>query len=185
MRAPLTQSLLATIDSLEPGLRSDVLGGVRRAALDDVRGALPIVWVPFSTHMEIVESLSRVVGNEEYVRVWRKTMTGAFGRPFLRSFVAMSKTLFDFKPQGLLGKSEHIYRHVTRDLGSLTFTTAGENGGVAALWGFPSGFAFREYSEGMRGCFLAGLEILRYTGTAEIVELNEGVGSARFRIDWR
>jgi hypothetical protein len=170
MRAPLTQSLLATIDSLEPGLRSDVLGKVRRSTLDEVRGALPIVWLPFSSHMEIVESLSRVVG--------------AFGRPFLRSFVAMSKTLFDFNPLGLLGKSEHIYHHVTRGLGSLTFAAEGNHGGTAVLWGFPSGFAFRMYSEGMRGCFLAALDILSFTGSADIVEINERVGSARFRIVW-
>jgi len=185
MRAPLTQSLLATIESLDPLLRGRVLGGIRRGAVDEVRSALPITWVPFPVHMEIVGALSRVVGEEEFVHVWRRTMVGAFGRPFLRSFVAMSKTIFEFKPAGLFSKASHIYHHVTRGLGSLTFAPETAETGIAHLWGFPSGFAFRTYAEGMCGCFLAALDILDHPGTSELAEVNERIGSAKYRIAWK
>ncbi len=184
MRAAQTQSLLAAIGRLSPRERDEVLGRIGAASLQQAESALALGWLPMSLHMRISDHLRDVVGAERNVNVWRDTMLRSFERPFLKSFVSMTVSIFGLTPGGLFRRADRVYEHITRGLGVLRFEPTGPRSGNVELTGFPaSRYRFVCYVEGLEGCLGATIAVCGARDQVTVTHVDD-VGDASYRVSW-
>jgi len=185
MRAAQAQSLLAAVRRLPARERVAVLEQLDPRTLPAIESCLAVAWVPMFVHMDLSDALRDVVGPVRNVEVWRSTMTASFNRPFLRGFVHMTTSLLGLSPSSLFRRGESIYGHVTRDIGSIRFVSAGSNEGLIEMEGFPaSEFTFPCYVEGLHGCLLACFDVCRSDGRIIVTGQDARAGSATYHAIW-
>jgi len=184
MRAAQTQSLLAAIGSLPRRERDDILGRIGEADVRQAQAVLPVFWLPMSLHMRISDHLRDVVGPERNVAVWHDTMLRAFDRPFLRGFVTMTVSIFGLTPGGLFRRADKMYKHITRELGSVRFEPNGLRSGTLKLQGFPaSRYRFVCYVEGLAGCLSATISVCGARDRVLVTSSDEA-GNASYQVSW-
>lgn len=184
MRAAQTHSVVATIRRLPAPDRDEILRRIGPESLRRAEDALAVSWLPMSLHMLICDHVRDVVGPERNVLFWRDAMQAAFERPFLKSFVSMTVSLFGLTPSGLLRRVDGVYHHVTRELGAMRYEPKSESSGRAVLTGFPAKqFRFICYVEGLQGCLDASIAIGGGRGHVEVASHDER-GNATYDLRW-
>jgi hypothetical protein len=166
--------------------KTEIVARIGGAAIERVKGTLPVLFLPMSLHMHISDCIRDVVGPERNVEIWRETMVTSFGRPFLKSFVAMTISIFGVTPTGLLNRAENVYEHITRRTGRLSFTpsASSDREGRMDLRGFPADrYRFICYVEGLAGCLEATLDICKTPGTVRVLE-HDPKGDVTYGIAW-
>jgi hypothetical protein len=184
MRAAQTHSVLATIRRLDAPERDEILSRIGEANLRRAQDALQVAWLPMALHMLISDHVRDVIGPERNVVFWRDAMSAAFQRPFLKSFVAMTVSLFGLTPAGLLRRVDGVYTHVTRELGAMRYEPVDERSGRAVLTGFPArSFRFICYVEGLQGCLAATIVI--GGGSPHVaVAAHDEQGNVSYDVSW-
>ena len=186
MRAAQSQSLLAAVERLGPSERQLVLERAGAAALEAIRGPLPISWVSMTHHMQLAVSIHGVLGPRRTIDLWERTMVDAFRRPFLRGFVNMTTSLLGLRPSSLLKRSGTMYEHVTRGVGAVSFDLRGDTEGEVALRSFPAEkYDFACYVDGLQGCIEATFTMCNTTGHVDVLEVIDQRGDARYRVAWK
>jgi hypothetical protein len=158
IRAAQTQSLLTAISRLGPTERSKITALIDPRTTEAILAELPMAWVPMGQHMHVSDAAREVLGSQGLVRLFRETMLSSFDRPLLRTFLNMTFGIFGVTPGGLIKRSNKIYDHVTRELGTLSATLAEDSRAQLTLVGFPAQqFNFDCYVDGLAGCLEATL----------------------------
>jgi hypothetical protein len=186
MRAAQTQSLLHTLGRLPSADRTEIMKRIGSSAVERAKGVLPVSFLPMSLHMHISDCVRDVVGPERNVAVWRDAMVTSFSRPFLKSFVAMTVSLFGVTPAGLLKRGDRVYEHITRRLGTLRFEAVPdlEHEGLIKLQGFPADrYRFVCYVEGLAGCLEAILDVCRTPGGVRVLDQHPR-GDVTYAVQW-
>jgi hypothetical protein len=187
IRGAMSRSLLAAVDRLDARERAEIRARVDAAILERIEGTFVGAWVTMRDHMALSDAVRDVVGPARNVEVWQSTMTSVFELPLMQGFVRMTRSLFGLTPMGLLKQAERIYTHLVRSAGVLRFDEVGEDGRSATftLRRWPSHrFRFICYVEGLTGSFLGGVSITGERGHADVLEVNDETGTARYRVRW-
>ncbi|NUP06773.1 MAG: hypothetical protein HOW73_12025 [Polyangiaceae bacterium] len=184
IRAALTQSLLAALRRLPSGEGKRILQAIPAHDIEEATAALAIGWLPMSLHMRISDAIRDAVGPERNVEVWRWTMRDAFGRPLLKSFVALTTGIFGVTPRALFRRAEKLNELITRSCGTFSYEEENERGGTLTLTGFPAHrYRFICYVEGLAGCLEAAVDLGRMPGTVQVEQVAPE-GTARYRVRW-
>lgn len=184
MRAAQTQSLLAAVERLPSADRTKILSAVGPDGIARASAALPLAWLPMSLHMHISDCVRDVVGPERNVEIWRATMTHAFDRPLLRSFVEMTTRIFGVTPAALFKRGDKVYELITKRVGTFSCSSAGPGSARLTLVGFPAHrYRFICYVEGLAGCLAAVLDLCKCPGSVTVVD-HDATGRVVYEAVW-
>lgn len=184
MRAARTQALLRVVLDMKGLERPRVLDLLGSRRLEEIRGALPLAWVPMRLHMALSESLREIVGSEGAIAAYRAAMTATFDRPLLRNFVSLTAGIFGLTPKGLFTRSSDVYDLVTRGAGVLRHTSVGVLESEVSLVDFPAdSFSLECYAEGVQGSLLAAVDLCKMDGRVDILR-KDPRGEVTFRVTW-
>ena len=186
IRAAQTQSLLTAISRLGLAERTKIMALVDPRATEAILAELPMAWVPMHQHMHVSDAAREVLGSQGLVRLFRETMLSSFDRPLLRTFLTMTFGIFGVTPGGLIKRSNKIYEHVTRELGTLSMATVEDARARLTLVGFPADqFSFDCYVDGLAGCLEATLAFARAEhGQVRVVAQENATGKVTYELSW-
>ncbi len=114
-RVGTARDLLAFVDRRYPGARSEILSEfpeVSRHLLETLPGSS---WLAIEHDHLVVENACRVLGTEEAIQCWRRSVRSAFDRPLLRSFFHAGFRLFGMSPARLVGVLPKAWELFYRD----------------------------------------------------------------------
>ncbi len=187
IRAVQTQNLLRLVGDLPVPVQQEYAAVADPQLVAEVTGLRTMSWVPMEHHMPLCEALYAIVGRERFVDLFRLTFVESVSKPLLQGIFGLMRKVSPNSVPMLLRNASRIYGHVTRDVGAMTYASAGAGQALLTIEGWPSHrFDFDCWIDGTHGTVLGALEGIGARDQAEVtVEQREAAkGTAAYRVRW-
>ncbi len=185
IRANWTRMLLDHLERTLGRRREEVLGSLDTHALERVRRAGPLEWLPAEIHVSIAVAPHAVVGADAYRALWRGMTLESLDRPLFRPLVEGALAVFKGSPARLFRVVPHGWSLVGRHCGELSIGDESARG-LAMVWDkIPLLFRSAEpFATAWAGSLDSVLDIVHRGGRVAMDASRLGAGRVRYEITW-
>jgi hypothetical protein len=151
-------------------------------ALEDVRGASTLEWLPAELHGTVADAMIEAAGRNEARALWAAVIFDAFGNPVLSPIVSGALRLYGRLPPSIMRMTPHAWPLFFRDCGRSWMEPATESQAVMSFAELPRAIVT---STGILDSFLgncdAALSFTHFTGS--VVPCYDKLTDGCFSID--
>jgi len=182
IRASYTKSGLRQLKREHADAWEQLAAAVGQAALDDVRGASTLGWLPAELHGLIADAMIDAAGRDCARALWAAVILDAFDRPMLSAIVSGALRLYGRTPPSVMRMTPHAWPLIFRECGRSWMEPTGEDRAMMLFEELPRAIIA---STGILDSFLGNCDAaLHYTGHTGAVNPDyERLAAGGFAID--
>lgn len=189
IRAVQTKNLLAALDeALTPAEAKALYARMDGNAIDTVRTALMLSWVPLELHMRLSTEVMEQVGREPFVDLFQSTFKRSLSAPMLRGLFGTLRRLSQDSIHTLFRNGPRLYGYLVREAGAVRYQRNGERSAHMFLEGWPPQYSTECWALGTQGCLRALLEAAHGGGVGassiDLLDCDNSTGQITYRVDW-
>jgi len=172
------------VDVYRPGALAEIRATIPPDSLDAIDRTPGISWLEFEHDHWLMDGAMAVLGREDAVDCWRRSIGQLIEKPLLRNFVEGSLRLFGAKPGKLLKMLPKGWTLAYRDFCTPTFELLSENSAEIRFENVaPQAFESEGYLHCWHGICLAVFDLEKpKDGAVEFtIERGRSLATARFR----
>jgi hypothetical protein len=179
------KTLVRAVDLLEVDLTSRFRAKVGAAALDAVRDATPLAWLPLAMNVEFSERATEVLGSERAAGFFRNMVLREYKTSLFKAFIAGVTRAMNVTPAVFVKLAPKGWDLIYQDSGVLT-PLEPENGKARlSITDLPPVCARNDvWLESVRNSFYTAFDLSNVHGDVEWEELTLSARRAVFRFVW-
>jgi hypothetical protein len=179
------KSLVRAVDLLEADLSGRFRAEVGAAALDTVREATPLAWLPLLMNIEFSERVSEVLGRERAASFFRNMVLREYKTSLFKAFIAGVTRAMNVTPAVFVKLAPKGWALVYQECGVLTPLEPAHGNARLSIADLPLICVKDEvWLESVRNSFYTAFDLSNVQGEIEWDELNLTARRAVFRFVW-
>lgn len=155
---------------------------IGQSAIDDVRAASSLEWLPAELHGTVADAMIEVAGRSDARALWADVLLDAFGNPVLSPIVSGALRIYGKTPASVMRMTPRAWPLFFRDCGRSWMEPPGEDRATMSFAELPRAIV---ESTGILDSFLGNCDAaLRFTGfSGSAVASYDQIAAACFSID--
>jgi|GEM_PF-2394630 len=174
----MVTTIMRLVDA-DPELSRVVAERVEQSALQSMRTAGRLAWVPAEPFDQLKQALFEYAGEDAYVEFWRRSMRGIADNPLFHNLLEGGKRIFGKTPAGILKWMPRGFAVSTRGCGSFA-VEFGDSRATVTLEGAPTSSRLRSTGQTTRATVLGMLDLMSIEGRVELDD--SGMDDGRFKV---
>ena len=185
-RASAARDNVAYVDVYRPGALAKVRAMIPQESLDAIDNTIAISWLEFEHDHWLMDATMAVLGREDAVECWRRSVGHLVERPLLRNFVEGSLRLFGAKPGKILKMIPKGWTLAYRDFCSPSFELHSETSAEIRFEDVaPQAFESEGYLHCWHAVCLGVFDLEKPQGGRVEFEIDRAGARAVARFSWR